>query len=214
MKLLKKCTVFEDDSGRQYPIDVACKEIAHVIELQDRLILLPYFYIDDEENNYRAVFCFSKEDGHLMWRSQPPYELNEPYFDGDETVDSMRLYKEDNEVGENIHFLSEVTDGRFDRHNNWTTTQKYIRILCGYHISNNQGELVPSKGQLQLNLTKEEEDKLLIDGATGPLWYAKLDEPFDDERHFIHVPLGSFVVSVYKLDIDTGKLLKIRKGEL
>ena len=211
MKLLKKRTVFEDDNGRQYSLGNNCKELVYVIEFLDRIIVRPYFF-DKNKEKYKEVFCFSKADGHLMWRSQPPYELNEPYFDGDETVQNITLYKVDEEKGQNLLCHSSMTDGRMDRQNNWMTLKKYRKLTTEHHISDNQGNLIPSELQLKLSLTKQEEDSLLIDGCTGPLWYGKLDETFDKDIHFIKCSINSYVVAAYKIDIDTGKLVKMQKG--
>jgi len=50
--------------------------IQSYLELQDRIILHLYHntrYSKPNYNIYRNIFCYSKQDGHLIWQIEQPY---------------------------------------------------------------------------------------------------------------------------------------------
>jgi hypothetical protein len=51
-----------------------CKgEIWSYLELLDRVIVVLFVFDTKRCNQFRNIFCYAKEDGHLIWQVEQPY---------------------------------------------------------------------------------------------------------------------------------------------
>jgi hypothetical protein len=207
MKLLKNCTVFEDDNGAQYSLGEKCK-VHKVIELKDRIII---YYLDRRGvKNTRPVYCYSKKDGSLIWQIESLLVFKEEKFSEKSQVYIYNAYIKDSINGKSIHFTDPIYDGRYPEEE-WDSVEKYLSLRKRMNIYNNKGELKESEENIILtHFTQEEKDTLLNGYDKSHLSYYKIEEFYSRDKYLILCASPKHVY--FSLNPDTGKLTKIIEG--
>ena len=78
------------------------------IELIDRVIVVVNIYDIRHCNQYRNIFCYSKQDGHLIW------QIEQPYGRDHQPLEAVYKYIALNIKGDNGHWLSIEENGSLE----------------------------------------------------------------------------------------------------